>query len=115
MEKIKLGKAMFAIDPEKLVKKFVNQCVTYNSPSKPDEGLQRVIYQHSPTLHFEAAFWAWVEHEIVQSYASVIVCYGDEKEFDQFMEILWKMRREGNTEDKPQPAGFNPTSVGFGS
>lgn len=115
MEKIKITRVMFPIDPEKLVKEFAKQCVTYNSPLKPDEGMQRVIYQHSPTLHFEAAFWAWVEHEIVQSYASLIVCYNDEREFDNFLEIMWKMRREGNTEDKPLPTGFNPTGVGFGS
>ncbi len=115
MEKIKISRIVFPIDPEKLAKKFSKQCVTYNAPAKPEDGLQRVIYQLSPTLHFETAFWAWIEHDIVQSYATILVCYNDDSEFDHFQEIVWKMRREGNTEDKPLPTGFNPTSVGFGT
>jgi hypothetical protein len=108
MEQVKFMRVPLAIHPERLVKKFKNKCITYNSPLKPEDGLQRAIYQYSPTLHFEVAFWIWVEHDIVQSYASIIVCYNNETEFDNFLHILWEMRREGNTENKPQPTGFNP-------
>lgn len=113
MEKVKVTRITFGIDPEKLVKKFEDQCVTYNSPSKPDEGYQRAIYQISPTLHFEMTMWIWMEHEEVQSYSFLIVCYNDEKEFLEFIDSVWQIRQEGNTEDKPKPYGFTPIPSEF--
>lgn len=108
------------IDPEKLVKLYSNHCVTYNTPIKQEDGYRRAIYQVSPTLHFEASFWFWIEQEILQSYASVIVCYNNnnKKEFDDFVEVMIKNRRTGNTEDKVSAYGFTPipsrsTGAGF--
>ena len=100
MEKVKFSRVAFAVDPVKLVEQYEKQCVTYNLPVKAEEGVQRVIYQISPTLHFEVSFWIWVEQEIVNSYASVFVCYHDEKEFLELVDNLWEIRREGNTEEK---------------
>lgn len=105
MEKVKIGRVLFAVIPVELVTKYKKYCVTYNAPNKPEEGLQRVIYQMSPTLHFEAAIWVWIEQKIVNSYAMAFACYHDEKEYLEFTDELYKIRRVGNTEDKIH-AGF---------
>lgn len=115
MEKVKVSRVTLPLDPVKLVKKFKDKCVTYNSPSKPDEGYQRAIYQVSPTLHFEMTMWIWIEHEEIQSYAFLIVCYNDEQEYNKFVDTIWDLKREGNTEDKRTPYGFNALlNPGFG-
>jgi len=106
MEKVKINRVLFAIDPHKLIKKYKSQCITYNAPAKPEDGLMRVIYQLSPTLHMEVGIWVWIEHEIVQSYASAFVCYNEEEDFLKLSDDLYKMRREGNTEEKPTHPGF---------
>lgn len=115
MEKVKLLRTAFAVDPEKLCEMYKDNCVTYNCPVKAEDGIQRVIYQVSPTLHFEAALWIWVEHDVVNSYASVFVCYHEEEEYLKFLDVIWEMRREGNTEEKQRHPGFlsNIESVGF--
>lgn len=119
MEKVKVTRIAVGLNPDKLVKKFKDQCITYNSPAKPDEGYQRAIYQVSPTLHFEMTMWIWIEHEEIQSYAFLIVCYNDEQEYNKFVDTIWELRREGNTEDKPNPYGFTQPlgikSPGFGA
>jgi len=106
MEKVKLARVPFAVIPKDFVKKYEAHCVTYNAPSKPEDGLQRVIYQLSPTLHFEASFWVWVENKLVHSYVMVFVCYNEEKEYLDFVDDLYTLRREGNTEDKVDLPGF---------
>jgi hypothetical protein len=100
LEKIKLTRLGFAIDPKQFVTKYKNVCVAYNSPIKPEDGIQRVIYQISSTLHVEIGIWIWVEHETLQSYASVFSCYHDDIEYQKFVDELLKMKREGNTEEK---------------
>lgn len=115
MEYVKVARIVVGLDPEKLAKHFKHNCVTYNTPSKPEEGYQRVIYQVSPTLHFEAAIWLWVEHEEVQSYAFLIVCYNDVDEYKKFVDVIWKFKLEGDSQDKPVPSGFNPGRTGFGA
>ena len=105
-EKIKLTRIGFAVDPKRFSKKYKHACVAYNAPVKPEDGLQRIIYQISPTLHIEIAIWIWIEHDIIQSYASAFACYHEEKEFDSFCDEIYKMRREGNTEEKPTAVGF---------
>lgn len=37
MEKVKVSRITIPVDPNKLVKKFKDQCITYNSPAKPEE------------------------------------------------------------------------------
>ena len=119
MEKVKLSRVPFAVIPQDFVKKYKAHCVTYNAPAKPEDGLQRAIYQLSPTLHFEAAFWAWIENKLVHSYVMVFVCYNDEKEYLDFVDDLYEIRRTGNTEDKQilpgfmgmQPIGFHPSTT----
>lgn len=105
-ETVKLSRVGFAIDPKKFVTKYKAHCVTYNAPAKPEEGVQRVIYQMSPTLHLEMAVWIWVEHDNLQAYSSVFICYNDRAEYTKFMDELYKIRRTGNTEDKQVKAGF---------
>lgn len=107
MEMIKFNRIGFAIDPEKFLKKFKSCCVAYNPPIKPEDGIQRIIYQISPTLHAEVIVWAWIEHDILHSYASCSVCYHEEKEYFKFVDDLYqKMRRTGNTEENPTRLGF---------
>lgn len=106
MECVKLSKLSFAVDPERFIKKYHDRCVTYNCPIKLEDGFQRIIYQISPTLHLESGVWLWVEHEYVQSYISLLICYNNEDEYSDFINEIWKIRREGNTEDKPTQAGF---------
>ena len=104
MERVKLNRVGFAVDSEKFVKKYKNYCVAYNAPVKPEDGLQRIIYQLSPTLHAELALWIWVENKKLQQYATVFVCYNDEQEFLHFVDDLYKkMRKHGDTEDAENP------------
>jgi len=109
MECIKITRVFFQLDPVAFVEKYAKQCVTYNAPVKQEDGIQRVIYQISPTLHVEAAFWVWMEQEVIQSYAALFACYHDEAEYGKFLEELYPIRRIGNTEDTA-PKGFG----GFG-
>ena len=106
MEKVKVSRVPFAMIPEEFTKKYKSFSVTYNAPVKPEDGIQRAIYQISPTLHLEAAFWAWIENKVINAYVMVIVCYHDEIEYLNFVDELYKMRRVGNTEDKSLPPGF---------
>ena len=107
LETAKLNRVGFAIDPVRFVEKYKHACVAHNAPGKPEDGVQRIIYQISPTLHVEMALWIWIEHKTVQYYGLVCACYGDEKEFLNFADDLYKkMRKEGNSEDKVSPAGF---------
>lgn len=107
MEVVKLNRIGFAVDPKKFSKKYKHTCVAYNAPIKPEDGLQRIIYQISPTLHVEMALWIWVEQDELHHYGSIFACYGDEQEFLTFVDDLYKkMRKEGNTEDKQKPSGF---------
>lgn len=111
-ESVKVARHQVPIDPEKLIKKYKENCVSHFVPGKPEEGIVKVVYQLSPTLHFETSIWIWIEHETVQSYAYNIICYNNPEEYLDFIDDLWKIRKEGNTDDKPMPTGF---LVGFQS
>ena len=101
VENFKIHRIGFAIDPEEFAKKYKDCCVTYNTPIKPEDGIQRIIYQISPTLHVEMSLWVWIEHDNLYSYGSLFACYGDDTEFKHFVDDLFeKMSRTGNTEDK---------------
>jgi len=114
METLKISRVVIGIDPKKLAKKFRHKCVTYNFTTKPEEGYQRIIYQYSPTLHFEMTIWIWPEHNKINSYGFLIVCYNDIVEYKKFIKTIWKMRLTGNTDEKPIPTGFNmPMGTGF--
>jgi hypothetical protein len=104
-ESVKVNRGGF-VDPVAFVKKYKKQCVTYNAPTRPEDGIQRVIYQFSPTVHAELAIWSWIEHDVLQAYGSVFVCYHTEKEYMDFVDELSPMRRTGNTEDRPNAGGF---------
>ena len=109
MEKVKLNRIGFAVDCKKFAKEYKDSCVAYNAPVKPEDGLQRIIYQISPTLHVEMALWAWVENKELQQYGGIFACYNNEQEFLAFVDELYrKMRKKGNTEDSENPgfAGF---------
>jgi len=109
MDRVKLNRIGFAVDSEKFVKKYREYCVAYNAPVKPEDGLQRIIYQISPTLHVEIAIWIWMENKELQQYGGIFACYNDEQEFLVFVDELYKkMRKKGNTEDAANPgfAGF---------
>ena len=105
-DSVKLTRNLFAVDPEKLAKKYKDCCIAYNAPSKPEDGVQRVIYQISPTLHMEAAFWIWVEQEELNSYAGVFICYRNDDEYQAVMDELYKMRKEGKTDERKKRPGF---------
>ena len=105
-EKIKLARTSFLVEPAKFAEKYKKYCVTYNAPMKPEDGIQRVIYQLSSTLHIEAGFWVWIENKEIQAYASVFVCYNDEKEYIKFIEDLYEFRQKGDTEERKKPVGL---------
>ena len=110
-EKVKTSRITVALDPIALVKKYKSVCVTYNTPAKPEEGVVRVIYQVSPTMHMEAAFWIWVENNVVQSYAMVFACYNNEKEYLSLLKDLRPLYRSGDSADKPNNGFFgNPVA-----
>lgn len=103
---VNVGRAVFAMDPEKVVKKYAKYCIAHNFPSKIEDGIQRIIYQLSPTLHMEIAIWIWVEHDELQSYAAAFICYHNTSEYLDTLDDMYEMRRSGNTEDKAKKAGF---------
>lgn len=103
---VKLSRVPFAIDPEKFTKAYKDNCVSYNAPSRPEDGFQRVIYQFSPTLHAEVAFWTWVENDELQAYGMMFLCYRNEEEMLNFVDAIYKLRREGNTETDRKEGGF---------
>lgn len=105
MDSVKILKPAIALDPLSFVTKYKTHCVTYNPTARPEDGLQRIIYQVSPTLHAETGLWAWVENNNLQSYMSIIVCYHTEKEFTEFLKEITPMRRVGNTQEQKH-AGF---------
>lgn len=105
METTRFARVAFTVNPEELVKKYKDRCVTYNAPMRPEDGVQRIIYQISPTFHMEVAIWIWVESNVVNSYASMFVCFSDDQEYYNIMKELFKIRRTGNTEDNSR-AGF---------
>jgi hypothetical protein len=102
---VKVLRVPFVVDPVEFIKAYKPNCVAYCCPSDPKDGIHRVIYQLSPKLHVEAAFWAWVEEEKVQSYISMFVCFNDDKELSKFFKQLESMKREGNTEERDK-TGF---------
>lgn len=106
LEMIKFGRNGFAVDSIKFAEMFKDKCVTYNAPGKPEDGIQRVVYQFTPKVHAEAAFWAWIEHDQLFYYASLFFCYGDEEEFAVLAKKLWEIRQQGNTEEKAPQTGF---------
>jgi hypothetical protein len=107
MEKVKLNRVGFAVDSQKFVKRFKQCCITYNPPIKVEDGLQRIIYQISATLHVELIIWTWIEHDVLQNYGSLFACYGNEDEYLQFIDDVYlKMHQEGNTEENPNRPGF---------
>ena len=103
MDNVKCSRIMFAIDPEGFTKAYKKYCVTYDIPLKMDDGMYRIIYQVSPTLHLEIAVWVWVEHDVLNSYAIAFACYKDDKEYSDLVKSLWCFKREGNTEEKRRP------------
>lgn len=111
MDKVKMTRVPLAVNPEEFAKQYKSKCVTYNSPIKPEDGVHRAIYQLSPSLHCEVAFYVWVENNELQSYAVPFACYNDEKEYLAFVDELWKIRRNGDTEEKQ--TGFRPLPGGF--
>ncbi len=100
-----------AIDPELFVKKYSDNCVAIIPPMHPTEGLGRVIFQLSPTLHLESMTTAWVENNELQSYLSMFVCHKTDAEMTELLEVLSTMRRTGNTEERTG-AGFRPGAMG---
>lgn len=105
MESVRFGKLGFAVDTEKFLKTYENKCVTFLSPMKVEEGIQKIIYQITPTIHIDVSVWAWLEHNEVYSYSSLLACYHSDKEFIKFTDKLLDIRKDGNTEDKPK--GFS--------
>ena len=106
LNKVRLQKALFVVDPEQFVKKYAGHCITHSTPAKPEDGFHRFIYQISPTLHVEGALWVWIEHELVQAHMSLFSCFKDEKEYLKFIRDIHSIRKSGNTEDKPVAGGF---------
>lgn len=104
-DSVKIVRVPFSVDPAEFSKVYKEHCVAYCCPSKPEDGLHRIIYQLSPTFHIESAVWIWVENEIVQSYMSLFICFKDREELLKFFDAVLPMRRTGNTEENPM-TGF---------
>lgn len=102
---VKVLRGSFVVDPAKFTKLYDDYCVAYCCPSKPEDGIHRIIYQISPTLHIEAALWIWVENETIHSYMSMFYCFKDKEELTRFFLEIMSIRREGNTEENPM-SGF---------
>jgi hypothetical protein len=98
---VKVLRVPFTVDPAQFSKEYQKHCVAYCCPTKPEDGMHRVIYQISPTLHIEAAVWAWVANERVWSYLSIFSCFKEEKELLEFFTKIAGMRCTGDTEEKP--------------
>lgn len=98
---VKIIRVPFTLDPAEFTKQYKKHCVAYACPAKPEDGVHRIIYQISPTLHIEAALWIWIENKQLQSYLSMFVCFKDDKELMKFLKDVLPMRRTGDTEEHP--------------
>lgn len=107
MEKAKVLRPAMSFNPETFFKRYNDNCVTYNTPLTPNDGIQRVIYQFSTTCHVEVVLWVWIEHDLIHSHLNSIVCFNDENEFNDLMTELAELKIEGNTEDKSPTLGFS--------
>jgi len=101
LDEVKILRVPFLVDPSLFAEKYKKQCVAYACPSKPEDGIHRVVYQISLTLHVETAIYIWMESKMVQSYMAMFVCFKDEKELKKFFEDITYMRRTGDTEENP--------------
>lgn len=98
-ELISFLRVPFLINPVEFVKQYESKCVSFFSPSKPEEGVYRIIYQISNTLHVDAALWMWVEQKEVQAYVALFVCFNNDAEFLSFSESMEKFKLIGDTEN----------------
>lgn len=106
-DSIKLLRVPFVVDPSAFAKQYKKHCVAYCCPSKPEDGLHRIIYQISPTLHIEGGVWIWIEADKqIHSYLSMFACFQEEKEVIKFFESIYPLRRTGDTEDTSTKSGF---------
>lgn len=112
-ESIKSTRIPFVVDPNKFVKEYANKCVAYANTNKPEDGLQRIIYQISPTLHLETALYVWVENEEVNAYLAMLACFKTEKELKHFFDDIRPMKMTGDTEETRIKAGFAVARAGF--
>lgn len=103
---VKLIRVPFTCDPAEFTSQLKDHCVAYCCPTKPEDGMHRIIYQISPTLHVEAALTMWVEREELQSFISMFICFQNEKELKKFLDKMYKIKRSGDTSDKSDKSGF---------
>jgi len=106
MESVKLTRLPMALDPVAFVKKYSEKCIAVNPPARPEDGMQRMIFQISPTLHIEAGLWAWVENNELHSYLGMMICHKTDEELTEFLTEVEPLRRTGNTEERN--TGFHP-------
>lgn len=112
MDSVKILRVPFVVDPSSFSEMYKKHCVAYGCPAKPEDGVHRIVYQISPTLHVEGAVWIWIESKQVQSYMSLLVCFKEEKELKTFLEHIGSIKRRGDTEDNPNK-GFAGMIDGF--
>jgi hypothetical protein len=106
MESVKVLRIPFSCDAPMFSSVFKKNCIAYCCPSDPEEGFHRAIYQISPTLHLEAAFWIWIQNEESQSYVSIMCCFQQERELEKFMHKICEYKKVGNTDDRSGTSGF---------
>ena len=99
MNLIKVLRVPFVVDPAKFVFTYKKHCVAYACPAKAEDGVHRIIYQISPTLHLEAALWVWVENKDTNAYLSMFICFKEDKELIKFFTEVTPIRKTGNTEE----------------
>lgn len=105
MESIKLLRIPFVVDPSQFLKTYKKNCVTYCTPTKVEDGVHRIIYQISPTLHIETALWMWIEKNVLNSYLSMFACFHNDLEIKKFFASIDSMKRTGDT-DSAVSSGF---------
>lgn len=100
METVKIARPPLAIDPEGFLELHKDKCIAFLPPLRPEDGMGRIIFQISPTLHVETVVLAWVENNTLQSYLALVICHRDDEELFSFLASLNHLRRSGNTEER---------------
>lgn len=112
-------KIPYLLDTELFLSHYKKKCVSFITPPKPEDGVHRIIYQISPTLHVEASLWMWIEKNEVYSYVGVFACANKYADYMKFCNEVEKFKHIGDTENSgfgfsTSAASISSKGVGFG-
>lgn len=82
---------------EDFLKRFEKKCVSVYSPRTPEDGILKIIYQISPTIHLEASLFAWFEVNEVYSYIYFVAMFNNINEYIELLDSIKDIQQFGQT------------------